>query len=330
MDKIVVATPLRNGVCSKPHVFFGSVEIRKIKPILWELSVARGLLSDDEREYLDASEYWLSVSKEVESWVDDESHNDLYDRARHAMFALQIICPKGGRNVYMKFNKTHQGFDNIGSLHPAKMESTMMGRMADLSEQGLEIDFDKVFRGVNRAFDENIVRLQNPIALLEHGLQTGHVYLSTLMWVMALDILFMAGEKNPFVDRVKGFLGAETPIFPSVPYPDRQPALRVADIVQDIYELRNVIAHGREIPEKPFRETRDIVDTNGLAINPIEYRYAEVIMEASLFLLVKSLLKIMTDGLIDLVKDEANWKQKLKIGARLEQQRGSTTTALRE
>jgi hypothetical protein len=44
-------------------------------------------------------------------------------------------------------------------------------------------------------------------------------------------------------------------------------------------------------------------------------------MEAALFLLARSLKKIMTDGLVDLVKDETNWKQKLKIDSKLEQQR---------
>src|SRR5208283_4587771 len=146
----------------------------------------------------------------VQSWYlnqSDES-DDLYEKAHRGMYALQIICPSGGRNEYLKFRETPEGLDNIGSRHPAKMNSTLLGRMAVLDEEVLEDDFAKVYQGINRAFDEAIMRLQNPILLLEHGLQTGHVYLSTLMWVMGLDMLFMAGGKVPFVDRATGFLGA--------------------------------------------------------------------------------------------------------------------------
>jgi hypothetical protein len=131
------------------------------------------------------------------------------------------------------------------------MKSTPMGRMAVLDEQaikGTEDDFAKVYQGINRAFDEEIVRLQNPILLLEHGLQTGHVYLSTLMWVMGLDMLFMAGGKGPFVGRAAGFLGAKTQVFPAV-FENRQPTLTISEVLEDIYELRNSVAHGLEIPE---------------------------------------------------------------------------------
>ena len=326
MDKIVIATPLRNGCCSKPYVFSDGVEIREIKPILWELSVAGKFLSEDEREHLSAARYWLTVAEDVENWMIQHADDRLYEKARHAMFAVQIICPSGGRNVYMKFNETPKGFDNIGSSHPAKMNSTVMGRRVVLEAQGLQADFDKVFRGVSRAFQEGIVRLQNPIALLEHGLQIGHIYLSTPIWVMGLDMLFMAGEKAPFVERVTGFLGSTTPVFPSVPFPDRQPPLRIGDIVEDVYELRNIVAHGREIPKTPFREMRDIVDSNGVPITS-EYIYAQVLMESALFLLVKSLRKIMIEGLLDLVKDETNWKQMLRTSARLEQHRAGSANA---
>lgn len=274
-------------------------------------------MSDKERNDLSESRYWLSVSKQVEKWYLNQSDDELYEKARRAMNALQIICPSGGRNVYLKFRELPDGFDNTGSLHPAKMTSTMMGRMAVLEDQGLQEDFERVFQGVNRAFDEMIVRLQNPILLLEHGLQTGHLYLSTLMWVMGLDMLFMAGEKVPFVDRVAGFLGASARIFPAVPLPHRQPRLTIGEVLEDVYELRNIVAHGREIPARPFREKCDLVDAKGVRIDVFDYHYSEVIMESALFLLARSLRKIMVDGLVDVVKDEAKWKQKLKVDARI-------------
>jgi hypothetical protein len=293
------------------------VTIREIQPILWKLSVSKKFMSDDEREYLSEPRYWISVSKEVEHWYVGRSDDDLYEKARLAMYALQVMCPVGGRNVYLKFRETPEGLDNFGSSHPAEMKSTLIGRIAVLDEQTLQTDFDKVYHGINRAFDERIVRLQNPLILLEHGLQIGHVYLSTLVWVMGLDMLFMAGEKLPFVERVAGFLGPNTPVFPTVSFLNRQPRLTVGEVLEDVYELRNIVAHGREIPARPFREKRAIVDTSGERINCDDYFYAQVIMESALFILAKSLRQIMLGDLVDAVKDEAQWKCKLKAEGRL-------------
>jgi hypothetical protein len=316
MDTILVGTPLRVGTVSRPYSFSDGVTIQTIQPILWELSAAKRLMSDDERMRLSAAPYWLCASKEVPNWYSEPPGDDLYEKARRAMYALQIIGPSGGCNQYLAFRKTPEGFDNIGGVHPAKMTSTLMGRMAALDELGFQLDFNSVFQGVNRAFGEGIVRLENPVLLLEHGLQTNHVYLSTLMWVMALDMLYMAGGREPFVERVAGFLGTNESIFP--PFLSRKPRLTVGEVLRDLYELRGVIAHGREILKRPFREKFAIVDVSGAKIDEIDYSYAQVLMESSLLLLVKSLRKVMVDGFVDVVKDEGNWKQRLKTCARLE------------
>jgi len=174
---------------------------------------------------------------------------------------------------------------------------------------------------VQRAFEENAVRLVNPVLLLEHGLQINHPYLSMLMWVMGLDMLYMAGEKQPFVDRISGFLGSKTLVFPRLLH--QQPRLTIGEVLNDLYDLRNIVAHGREIPRNPFLEKFNIVDSNGHNIDLIGYTYSLVLMESALFLLTESLRKIMKQGLIDTVRDDARWKQKLKVDARLDQIRNS-------
>jgi YVTN family beta-propeller protein len=67
MDTILVGTPLRLGSASKPCTFSDGVTIRGIQPILWELSVAKQLMSDEERKRLSYAPYWLCASKEVNS-----------------------------------------------------------------------------------------------------------------------------------------------------------------------------------------------------------------------------------------------------------------------
>jgi hypothetical protein len=145
------------------------------------------------------------------------------------------------------------------------------------------------------------------------------------MWVMGLDMLFMAGEKTSFVERAAGFLGANTPVFPVVSILKQQPRLTVGEVVEDVYELRNIVAHGREIPPQ-FREKFDFVDTKGQRINYQDNSYGQVLLDCALFLLVKSLQRIMLSDLVDVVKDETQWKHTLKVDARV--RRGRTSAKL--
>lgn len=96
MDTILVGTPLRFDSVSKPYTFSDGVTIRSIQPILWDLSVAKLLMSDEERKHLSAAPYWLCASKEVSNWCSERPEDDLYEKARRAMHALQIIHPSGG------------------------------------------------------------------------------------------------------------------------------------------------------------------------------------------------------------------------------------------
>ena len=156
------------------------------------VSLIKGSISEREREDLANTRYWLCASKEYEHVFGDVG-NELYDAAYHAAMALQIICPTGAKHLLLKFQQTCEGWDNIGSCHRKELCSTLLGKITHLEDQSLR-DFEAVYACVRQAFSEKLVRLQNPILLLEHGMQTGNVNLGSLMFVMALDMLFMAGE----------------------------------------------------------------------------------------------------------------------------------------
>ena len=198
------------------------------------------------------------------------------------------------------------------------MKNTPMGNMTSLEQQGFSQDFGKVYEGVDRVFSDQIVRLQNPIILMEHGLRITDVYpLCTLFWAMGLDMLFMAGETRTFIERIKGFLGQQTLIFPETCY-NQSPKYQVQEVLNDLFNFRNIVAHGREIPKSPYREQHYFLDTQGSVIYS-DYFYAQLMQESALFLLCKSLRKIFVEGLVAVVKDESKWRQKLKIGVKITQ-----------
>jgi hypothetical protein len=314
MHEIIVATPLHYGIVDQPHQFQDGISIRKLSPILWGTAIGKRYISDDERDFLSEDRFWLCATMTFEHIVPD-SGDELYDKAWHAAWALQIICPLGAKHIFLKFANTRDGFDNIGTHRPKELCSTRLAFLYRFADRSLSKDFDKVYAGVKRAFSEEIVRLQNPVLLIEHGMQTGNAPLAAMMFAMAFDMLFMAGETTPFVSRIGGCLGLDSFVFApySLGYGEtQQPELRVRDVLGHIYALRNVIAHGREIPSTPYREQYTLKSVSfGIISN--EFLYLEVLLDSALSMLTTALRLIFIEGWVDSVADPNLWKAKMTI-----------------
>ncbi len=316
MLEFIVGTPLKHSVASQPYTFASGISIQKLSPILWDISVAKGYISQHDRDYMSEDRFWLCATAESQSDHDAEVR-ELYDKARHAAYALQIIAPSGGKNVYLQFRNTDAGYDNVGACHPHQTCVTPIGKMLSAEKLGLSGDFDKIYAGVRRAFTEKVVRIQNPILLLEHAQQIGNIPLAATMCTMGLDMLFMAGKINPFVSRLGGFLGLDSFVFPSYGFegqPPHQPAVRVKDVLSDVYAFRNIIAHGHEIPETPWRRPpQEFLTTEGKSIKHEPICRVDLMLEASVFFVTTALRRIFIEDLFDDVAETARWRAKLKV-----------------
>ncbi len=104
MPEVIVATPLKHYAVTNPFVFSDGISIRELSPILWDISIVKGYVSEEERECMAEARYWLYASKEVEH-VYDDAGNDLYTKARYAAWAVQIICPSGAKHIFLKFRR---------------------------------------------------------------------------------------------------------------------------------------------------------------------------------------------------------------------------------
>jgi len=247
---------------------------------------------------------------------DGDAGHSLFSKTRYAALALQIICPSGAEHVFLLFQKTDEGYNGLEIDRPKVLCSTFRACMSRLEQQGLEEKFDAVYAGIQRAFTEKMVRLENAIRLLEHGMQIGEVYLGKLMFVMGLDMLFMAGNMQKFRERLGGFLGSGSYVFPPVFPPgsvsSQQPNTKVCEVLEDLYNFRNIIVHGREIPEHPFRRKVGLLSTGGSLITNQVYYRAELLLESGLYMLTTALRRIFIEDLIDEVKDSARWKEMMK------------------
>jgi hypothetical protein len=126
------------------------------------------------------------------------------------------------------------------------------------------------------------------------------------LWTSALEALFTTQNRNRqhsgsavAKQRIKFLLGAKTLIYPPDEYLSflTPSLLTVEDIVDELYCLRNHIAHGDKLPlhyyEQAGREGQKLVR-------------ADVLTEAISFIVRRSLLTILKNGLLPRFKDAAS------------------------
>jgi hypothetical protein len=117
-------------------------------------------------------------------------------------------------------------------------------------------------------------------------------------WCSAMESIFTVNkeghrEEQVAKARIKWFLGEQTSIYSQgdIPGSLRQPSISIADVIDDIYTVRNCLAYGDQIPEHYFETMRQGIDR--------DVSHIEVLAEGLSFIVRSSLLKILRDGLLD-------------------------------
>jgi len=125
---------------------------------------------------------------------------------------------------------------------------------------------------------------------------------------MGLEGLLGAEKQAVFSRRLQKLLGSDTRIFPQ-DWAGRRPTYTVADLAADMFEYRNLIAHGREILQK-YRDPIDLqFEPKELAYLAERWSRGELMIESIAFALLASLRKVITDGLAERIKDQRTWKK---------------------
>jgi hypothetical protein len=93
---------------------------------------------------------------------------------------------------------------------------------------------------------------------------------------------------------IKWFIGPNTSIYAPGDLPEfvQDPGITVGQIVDDLYDLRNFIAHGDRVPDPYFRDDLRRGLDGGV-------KRCEVLLEMASFIVRTSLLKILRDDLLD-------------------------------
>src|ERR1700691_1354995 len=126
MTEVLAATPLNYSVATQSYDFPEGISIREISPILWDVSIVNGYVSEQDKHKMNEARFWLCAAQEYE-YVDAVTGDELYTRARNAALALQIVSPSGGMHIFLKFQRMDAGYDNIGAVHQRELCTTLLG-----------------------------------------------------------------------------------------------------------------------------------------------------------------------------------------------------------
>lgn len=120
-----------------------------------------------------------------------------------------------------------------------------------------------------------------------------------ILWASALESIFTTHNRDHqgsrvAIARIKWFLGENTRIYPDGELPETIPECRLTlvDVLDELYALRNFVAHGDKVPDEFFHTHLRQSITGGVS-------RAEVVSETASFIIRESLLKILREGLLD-------------------------------
>jgi hypothetical protein len=277
------------------------------------------LFSRRHIRYLSKTSYWIYRSFEDERGPGSRACAEAMGDVDHAALAFLVDCPaelnstefpetsavcevRGHELVpcTVFLHQPYYGFSWARVIREPRSAESRIGLIAE---------------GITQSIAKRVTRLVNAFRLLELGLQSTEPYIKLLLWVGALDSLLMANSARHFVARLKNFLGAQTFVFAGSDGLG-QPSFRVADIADDLYELRSVIAHGRRIPDKYWKPT----EFKERSKEPLAQfddckLYHGLLSGCALFLLCTALRKIYLGGLLERVADSGAWRSLLDRSA---------------
>jgi hypothetical protein len=137
MPEVLVATPLNYSAATRPYEFEDGISIRELSPILWDISVVKGYVSESDKARMNDAKYWLCASEEHE-YALHETGQDLYVKAHNAALALQVLAPSGAMHIFLEFQRTNKGYDNIGARHLKELCHTLLGNYISAEKLGLK------------------------------------------------------------------------------------------------------------------------------------------------------------------------------------------------
>lgn len=308
--KVASFTPLRvmwpHSLCAVARGI-RIIEKPKFKEDNWDFW---NLRRTERTEALERS-HWFCLEAECEWHERHQVLSRLATDLRNAMLGFQLWCVKGWDGIIVDAQLTEAGAANVETVHFAEpYPMSQWSKMMNLEKLDAAA-LTPLVEGTLVALESRAVRTKNPFQFLEIGLQTAfnHVRAGALMWTMGLDALLVAEKQDRFASRLIRLLGEDTLVFPE-DYVGRRPTYTVGEVAANMYDWRNLIAHGKEILEKYRQPIQFQFEPPEMAYLSVEdWTYEVLLCESSLFTLTAALRKVITDGQLELLANKRQWER---------------------
>lgn len=262
-----------------------------------------------EEETLQKRSHWLCIEREC-GWTDHALLTKMADDLQTAILGFQLWAPIGWDGLILDCSRKTEGSLTVERVHlPEQYEIPLWGRMLDIqkfdpAQLGLFVE------GTLAAVESGCVPIVNPFRFLEIGFQTAfnHRRSGAVLWMMGLDGLLAAEKQVVFSNRLQKLLGKDTRIFPE-DRSGRRLTYTVGELAANMFEFRNLIAHGKEILQK-YREPIEFqFEPGDLDYFPVvKWSRGTLMIESTVFTLIAALRTIIADGLMDRMKTQRAWK----------------------
>jgi hypothetical protein len=151
-----------------------------------------------------------------------------------------------------------------------------------------------------RAYETKCLPITRAVNVLEVGYNSRYLDVKQLLWVTGIEALFTSSTYNgapTVIRRLRHFLGSKTQIYNPVDFPRflSMPTLSLKDVLEDIYSVRNRLAHGEWVPEEFMNRPGHQGGTSS---------YAEILLEATGIALRLALIRILRDSLLEIFGDK--------------------------
>jgi hypothetical protein len=211
---------------------------------------------------------------------------------------IHIIRPMRQRTSIVRAEQSEEGRSVVHLDSPDVLEVPEVQKLYHFRDQDLQL-LKKLAQPFLFAMQSNASKFKTSVFYHSVGRKLSQGNAKFLLWCSAIEALYTSHNlehqgKLVATERVKHFLGAKTLIYEKDDFPcswfQSPSKVTIEDIVQDLYAVRNYIAHGDVIPRKYFSAMRSGLGGDVSTI--------EVLSEGVSFIIRKSLLRIVTEGLL--------------------------------
>ena len=257
---------------------------------------ARDYLSKEDVKKIQDWQYALVNYCDEEQYLHSDPEALSRELVHRIFIGLRIIRPSSVPYQYL-----HAQIQPDGSFEPsgfmrAEMRLTVFPCDSWSPIRGKDAELLKAIApALLRAYQTDCQPVKRAMRVLEVGYISEFPEVTQLMWIAGLEALFTSTSYSgaaAAIHRIRQFLGSKTRVYEQSDFSSHVsvPSFTLKNVLEDIYKVRNKLAHGEWIPKEYIEKPGYVGGAHS---------YADVLVEATGIILRLALIKILRESLLE-------------------------------